>query len=168
MIPLSISGPWPNACCLFLSYWCLHECCAYWCNSCSLQCNFPGSFRPSCKFGCFFFVCIDYYKTTCYQLLAEFYLYNVICSWFLWSTANVFFVCLMFALKFLSCNCYLSRTFFSLKQVWWITFWWITHLLMIMLDPGYQNRGLLDSWYEFMIHGSPYLFGWWIGNWVRS
>ena len=114
------------------------------------------------------FVCIDYYKTTCYQLLAEFYLYNVICSWFLWSTANVFFVCLMFALKFLSCNCYLSRTFFSLKQVWWITFWWITHLLMIMIDTGYQNRGLLDSWYEFMIHGSPYLFGWWIGNWVRS
>ena len=71
----------------------------------------------------------------------------------------------------LSCNCHPSRTFFAVKQVWWLTFW-ITHLLMIMLDPGYQNRGLLDSWYEFMIHGSPFFnvmcvrsISLWLVNW---
>ena len=155
MISLSISGPWPNACCLFLSYWCLHECCAYWCNSCSLQCNFPGSFRLSCKFRWFF----------CMHWLLQNNMLSAL-SWILliWHNMQLIFTiyckciaCLSYLCleTSLSCNCHPSRTFFAVKQVWWLTFW-ITHLLMIMLDPGYQNRGLLDSWYEFMIHGSPF------------
>lgn len=45
-----ISGSRSDACCIFLPYWCIHECHTNWCNRCSLQCNQPSDSRSSCKF----------------------------------------------------------------------------------------------------------------------
>lgn len=45
-----VPGSWSHAGCVFLPYWCIHECLTDWCDCRSLQCNQSSCFRSACKF----------------------------------------------------------------------------------------------------------------------